>query len=110
MERSTTRGEIALGAALLAPPAAWMLDLLLLYSLQRYVCATGAVWLFHLSTAAALGVAGAAGAVAWRALPPQRESERRRRFLAVSGVALSAGFVLLILAEAVPTLLLEPCR
>jgi hypothetical protein len=114
---SRTRGKLALWAGLLVPPAAWMLHLLVSYSLQRYICRTGAVWLFHLTTAATLLPVIAVGWVAWRAwrdTGAPRETTGsgvlgRSRFMALSGVALSIAFAVLILVEWIPVYLLDPC-
>lgn len=114
---SSTRGNLVLLAGVLVPPAAWMLDLLVLYSLERYVCRTGASWLFHATSVALLLPVIATGWAAWRAWRELGESTEtadggtpgRSRFLALWGMAFSLAFALLIVAEWIPTLVLDPC-
>lgn len=112
-----TRGKLALWAGLLVPPAAWMLDLLVMYSLQRYVCRGGAVWLFHLTTVGTLLPVVIVGAVAWRAWRDAGEPHEttgggvagRSRFMALWGLVFSISFALLIVVQWIPTYLFDPC-
>lgn len=114
---SGREGIAELWFGLLAAPAAWFLHLTVNYSLVRYACATGAPWILHLVTLAALALAGTGGWVAWRnwrrtGRPAETTGggvEGRSRFMAVGGVAASAFFALVILAAELPNLFLEPC-
>lgn len=84
------------------------------YVLAATACRGGEAWL-HLAAALALGIALAGIAVSWPAwrgrhggglAPGQR---RRVRFLNGVGILMSALAALVVLAQWVPTLLLEPC-
>jgi hypothetical protein len=83
----------------------------------RYVCRTGSVWLLHLTTGVALGIAAAAAWVAWRnwkAAGEPREAtgqgvEGRSRFMALFGLGASAFSFAIILVAEIPSLLLDPC-
>ncbi len=114
---------------------AWVLHLGLSYASVPWVCAEGATWVLHLlTTVTVLLSAAATGAsiAVWRRPPSTggarpadegeagvpaadvtalaRTSDRTTRFLALAGMILSGFFLVLILAEGMPLLLLEnPC-
>ena len=110
-------GLLALWFGLLASPIAWALHLTLSYPLVPVVCAAGWELLLHAITAATALVALAAGWVSWRSLQQIREdpeavpvqARSRGRFMAVSGLLLSALFLLVILVEGLPVFLLSAC-
>jgi putative membrane protein len=129
-------GGRALAFGLLGGLVAWILHLGLSYALVPLVCGTGRIWILHLLTLLAAGVAGLATVVAWRAragagagaggdpgmgdraageLGPNAGSgapreDRTEAFLALSGILLSGFFLLLILVEGLPALLQpDPC-
>jgi hypothetical protein len=103
------REPLRLWAGVVIPPLVWLIDLLLLYALQRYVCGTGNAWPFHLTTGVTLLVALWAGSVAWGVLSRTDLHERRRRFIGWGALALSGSFCLLILAQYLPVVMLEAC-
>ena len=101
----------------LGAPTAWIAHLTVSYALVEPVCAAGqgAEALLHLTTAAALLASAAAGAAAFWArrrsdvLGDDPAGRRRTRFLGSAGMALAALFAAVILAEALPAALQEPC-
>ena len=111
------RGIAALWFAVLAGPAAWMLGLNVQYAMVRLACAKTAMLPLHLLSLATLLLAAAGGVVAWRewrrtgrewpgegpgALP-------RSRFMVALGLLSSPLFALVILAQWVASLFLNPC-
>jgi hypothetical protein len=113
---------------LFGAPVAWSLQLLASYALVAHGCypdaepitmpvVPGLMPLVLGTGAAALAVALLAGGVAWRSWrATQGEHEAllevgagRVRFMALAGILLSAVFVLGIVMNTVPLLLLRPC-
>lgn len=116
----SARASVSPGRLLFAVaggPAAWFLLLCVNYGLVRYICASGATWILHATTVAALLLVLGAAVVAWdawrRSGRPGEATEGgvvgRTRFLAVSGVVTSAFFTLLVLGSWIPILFLHPC-
>ena len=111
-------GIAAQWAGILAGPAAWLLDLQVSYAIVQWVCGGGPYVVLHLVTLGSLLIA-AAGAFAsftalQRAAGPEREDgsqpDERGRFLAILGLVSCAYFALVIVAGAVPRLVLDACR
>lgn len=102
--------------ALFAGMAAFALEEQLSYVLTYNACSTGRLWLVHLVTAFTLGLAGLGlflGYAELRSVPDEKEKGRylgRTRFLAVSAIALDIGFMIVIIATAVPKAILSPCQ
>ena len=107
-----------LWAGVLVPPLASLALLEVAYLLVPYGCRTGRHWPLHLSALAALLVAAVGTALAWRNWDavgrtwPDTEAGAtpRSRYLAAFGVLTGVMFVLVILAEWVPMLILDPCQ
>jgi hypothetical protein len=108
----------ALAAGMFLAPFAWGSQLLINYSLTPTACATGQEWFLHLVSLAAL-LAALGGALiaqnAWTRLTSGSTvdgdaRESGRRFLALSGLGLSLFFVLVIVAEELPTWWLSACQ
>jgi hypothetical protein len=122
----------ALWFGLFGAPVAWSLQLLASYALVAHGCYPDAAPMtmpvvpglraLVLGTgAAALAVALLAGVSAWRSWRATRREhegehealleagEGRTRFMALAGILLSAVFVLGIVMNVVPLLLLRPC-
>lgn len=82
-----------------------------------WICESGSVVLLHLGTLAALAVAVAGIYLAWSSWHiagsewPNDEAGPMPRglFMAMSGLILSAFFALVIIAQWIPILLLDPC-
>ena len=104
----------ALWAGLAAGPLAWAALLQTNYVLSYVACEQRHTWILHLATAVALALVALGALAAWRARPADDEiesstTEARARFMATGGLALCAGFALVILATEVPVLILRPC-
>ena len=105
---------MALWIGLGAGPLAWAALLEVNYVLSYVACEQRQTWMLHVATAAALALTGLGAWAAWSAAPPLRAStldasEGRARFMAIGGLALCAGFALVIVATEIPVLLLHPC-
>src|SRR5881394_3577032 len=108
--RPTSGRDRALIAGWLTGPLAWLTALEANYVLSDYmVCAHGVRWPLHFVVVLAILLSLGAGVAAWGA-GADRHATRRRRFMAMAGVALSLGFALVIAAMEFPALAIEPCR
>ena len=123
MERETTRpgetehhGRARLWFAIFVGPLTWSADFALSYALTQHACTAQSAGLLLVFSALAFGatLAGLLAAVrATRELPPSGKAGATRthptRLMAHSGVAVSGGFLLVIIAAAIPRLLIDPC-
>jgi hypothetical protein len=108
----------ALWAGLLLAPAAFLLNLEVAYALVPTACSARNRLLVHLVHLICLLLAGAGLFTAWSSwrssgeIWPGEEGGRlgRSRFMAGLGVLLSAMFVLVILAQWIPSFVLSPCQ
>jgi hypothetical protein len=113
---SDPRTLASLWLGVLGPPLIYLFDLQASYTLANRACNSGTPFWYALTTVlAALLVAGI-GALAWSHLRTlanaNAEGARaidRNRFLAIGGVAFSAGFFLLIVSNFVPKFILGVC-
>ena len=112
------RGLWELWIGLLAAPVAWLLHLQISYLLAAFTCDTGWEFMKHVVTLLTLVFAAVGGWIAWcswqrtgREWPKKDEGGvlGRSRFMAASGVALSALFFLVIIAEGIPNFFLDAC-
>ncbi len=109
-------GRLTFG--LLGAPLMWAAQMQTLYSLGTMACGDRARISLHLVSLLALLVAAAGAVVAWRAWravgpewpPDAGDVPDRARFMAMAGIITSAGFFLLILAQAIPTFVFAICR
>jgi hypothetical protein len=103
-------------AGVLLGPAAWALHLQVSYTLSAFACED--VWRITLHATflvtLALPLAGAyIGWGNWRAsrdATPGGIRVDRSRFMATAGIILSLFFAIVIVAQWIPNLFLEPCR
>jgi hypothetical protein len=103
--------------AILIGPVAWIIDQGLSYSIDQHACSTGKFYLLHIITAASLVLALTGVLVGWRQLrrTPAGANEDggtprdRSWFMAWLGILLSLEFVIVVVAMAVPKILLSPC-
>jgi hypothetical protein len=111
-------GRVALGYVLLGGPLAWALHLLISYGPVEIACsATVPLFLHGVTLTTALVALGAAllGWRTWsrarRTVPPADDGDalRRTRFVAACGTILGGFFVLVIVLEGIPVLLVDPC-
>jgi hypothetical protein len=109
-------GMLALWVSVLGAKLAWLAHLALSYPLVPLVCAGGGELLLHTITVVALLAAAGTGFVAWRAWrrlrlanEPDEPGTPRGRFMAVYGVLSSGLFAITIVAQGLPTFVLDPC-
>lgn len=110
--------DIALWTGVLAGPIVWLCSFEANYALAPWACIFQAKLALYLISIAALVLCGASGMLAWRqwnelgrewpgggggALP-------RSRIMAIGGVLMSAMFFLVVLAQAIPEVVLESCQ
>jgi hypothetical protein len=94
----------ALWTGLLLAPAAWLTSLEVGYVLVRPDCVAGTLLRQHVVHVVFLLIALGGLLVAWRA----RQAERD--FMSSLGVMVSASFVLVLIAQWIPTFLVHPCQ
>ena len=111
---STTVGELWWG--MLIGPAAWALDQGISYGLTQHACSTGHFYVLHVATVVFVLLALTGVFTGWRQLSKNRDGKEeggtprdRSWFMAFLGILLSVGFALVIIAMAVPKIILSPC-
>lgn len=98
-----TRGRFLQWTGVLTGPVVWLFDLGLMYLLVRHSCTSrSSAALFAITLAALLLTA--LGALA------AKVNLERNRFMALGGMMMSGFFFLLVLAEAIPVWVLNPCE
>jgi hypothetical protein len=95
--------QAALGTGLILAPMAWFGSLEANFALAPLACAGHGKSMLLLVSAVAFGLAVASGLLAWT----QRSFHQR---LAVSGAVISALFAIVIVAQAIPNLMLGGCE
>ncbi|MBV8809837.1 MAG: hypothetical protein JO033_14275 [Acidobacteriaceae bacterium] len=110
--------DAALWTGVLAGPIIWLFSFEANYALAPWACIFQAKLALYIVSIVALALAAASGLLAWRqwkqlgqewpgdgggALP-------RSRIMAIGGVLLSAMFFLVILAQAIPEVILGACQ
>lgn len=98
-------------------PLAFGADLILGYALVQHACSTGHFYVLHLLTIFALLFTLSGGLLAWREynrIPREVDDEggspsNRARFMAIFGMVWCGLFVIIILANGVPRMLISPC-
>lgn len=107
-----------LWAGQLLAPIAFLLNLELAYALVPAACSRGSELLVHGAHAVCLVLAALGTLAAWRSWRSTGETWpggaggrlARSRFLAGTGLLLSLLFVLVILAQWIPSFVLNPCQ
>jgi len=110
----------ALWTGVLAGPLVWAALLETNYTLSYVACEQRHSWMLYLSTGIAVLLIALAALTSWRAAPPMGDDAEpsidpretavvRARFMVIGGLALCAWFTLVILATAIPTVILHPC-
>jgi len=100
---------------LLAGPLAWLAQLQATYALVPWACSRGHRFALLLVSLGAVAVAVAGGLGSWKSwrgpapLTGEPQGIEGARLLALLGVSLSVSFVLVLIASAIPTLILRPC-
>jgi hypothetical protein len=95
--------QAILGTGLILGPLVWFASLEVNFALAPLACAGHGKGLLLLVSAAALGLAMGGGLLAWTQRTLHRE-------LALSGVVASTLFSIVIVAQAIPNLLLGGCE
>ena len=111
-------GLAKLLAGLLLPPFAWLLEMQVSYATVKWACAADARWVILLLPLGSIGLVALAAWLSWSCWTMLRgnavlegpRQEDRSYFLAISGLAMSALFLLLILTSYAPRYLLSPCE
>jgi hypothetical protein len=110
--------DLALWTGVLAGPVAWLTSFQANFALAPVACVLkGKLALYAISVVALL-LTAAAGVVAWqqwtgagKEWPGQGgDTTARVRIMAIGGVLLSAMFFIVILAQAIPEVILAPCE
>ena len=106
----------ALWYAILVPPLAFAADLVLGYALVQHACSTGHFYVLHVLTIIALALTVSAALIGWREYNriPKADDEGgspfdRAHFMAIAAMIWSAAFIIIILANGVPRMILSPC-
>lgn len=107
-------GELWWG--ILIGPVAWVIDQGLSYSIEQHACSTGKFYELHLITAACFVLALTGLFVAVRQLrkvPAGNDDggtpRDRSWFMAWLGILMSVEFAVVVIAMAVPKIILSPC-
>ena len=110
------RGLVLLWIGVLGGPLVWAADLLGAYWLVYHVCHTNSMVPLYLETVLALALCVVPFVIAWRMWRQFPDAHRkggqaddRARFLAMAGMGLSVMFFIVLVAAAVPRLVLTPC-
>jgi hypothetical protein len=115
---SQRKGLLTLWAGILLPPFAWFLHQQLSYISVLWACETGRQFILYIATLAMLLLALGGGLIArqtWQRLGRDEPDEAegvlaRSRFMAVAGVLSSVMFSLVILAQGIPSFILNACE
>jgi hypothetical protein len=110
-----------LWAGVLTGPIVWLTMLEVNYLLTYVACETGRKWFMHLAVLTAVVLVAVAGYIAFIFGPPddpdidtppvtRETSEQRARWMALYGVASSIWFIIEILANEIPILVLRACE
>jgi hypothetical protein len=117
IEGSSAKQNFALWIAVLGSAVVWFIQLQTTYALVPWVCSSGKLWALHVVSVLFVVLAAVPGGIGWsqwRACA-KRKTEResagdgRRRFMAMLGLMLTALFVILIIAQAMPSFFFDPC-
>ena len=110
--------DAILWTSILAGPIVWLVSFQANFALVPWAClwqAKAALYLVSLVALVACAVSGLAGWKQWKALGESGDIDGggpppRARMMALSGVALSAGFFMVIVAQAIPEVILRACQ
>ncbi len=110
------RGLLLLWIGVLGGPLVWAGDLQAAYWLVYHACHTNNMVPLYLETLVAMALCVVPFLISWRMLHRLPEAYRkggqaddRARFMAISGLGLSVMFFIVLVAAAVPRLILTPC-
>lgn len=111
-------GLARLWIGILAPPSIWAARLATSYALVPYACWWGWLPVLHLVTVVSLLTAGLVGVMAWRVWRSVGNGSEfevggwrtRTRFMAMVGMLSSAFFLMVIGAEGLANVFIDPCQ
>jgi hypothetical protein len=114
---SQSAGTWILWIGLLAAPAAWAFDLTISYAIVHWTCSSQQTFVLHLITLGALAMTAGGAAASWTALQHAPDAAAddgprpidRGRFMAILGLLVSVFFALVMVANAVPRVMLDAC-
>lgn len=110
--------DFALWTGILAGPIVWLVSFEATFALVPWACLFQAKLALYIVRILALALAAGSGVLAWRQwsdLGKQQPGEGagalpRSRIMALGGVLLSSLFFIIILAQAIPELVLRACE
>ena len=110
--------NLALWTSVLGGPITWLVSFEARYALARWACIFQTKLVLYGVTVLALGLCAASGMLAhhqWKALGEAQPSGDggaipRSVFMAIGGIVLSAGCFMIVLAQAIPELILGACE
>ena len=108
----------ALWTVVLAGPVVWLCSFLANYALAPWACTFQSKLALYAVSLAALALCAVSTVYAWnlwKQLGAEWHAEGaaavpRRRAMAISGIVLSAGFLLVVIAQSIPELMLASCE
>jgi hypothetical protein len=110
--------NLALWTGILAGPIVWLVSFEATFALVPWACLFQAKLALYIVRILALALAAGSGLLAWRQwneLGREQPGEGagalpRSRIMALGGVLLSSLFFIVILAQAIPEVILRPCE
>jgi hypothetical protein len=115
-DRVYGRGLLLLWIGVLGGPLVWAADLQVAYWLVYHACHTNSMMPLYVETVVAMALCSVPFAVAWRMFRQfpagddgGGQAHDRARFMAISGLGLSVMSFIVLVAAAVPRLVLTPC-
>ena len=117
-DASKTKRDVALWTGVLAGPIIWLCSFEANFALAPWACIFQVKLALYVVSFLGLLLCAASGVLAWQQwkavgteLPGDGGGPLPRiRVMALSGVVLSASFFLIVLAQAIPELMLAPCE
>src|SRR5215212_7318089 len=116
IEGTSPRESLALWVGIFGGPVVWLVQLQTLYMLVPWVCTSGNHWVLYVASGLFLVLAALPTIIAWRCKQRFDSGFRdsagsgRRKFMARLGLLMSTLFLLVILAQAIPSFFLNPCQ
>lgn len=110
--------DLALWTGILTGPIVWLISFEALFALNPWACIFQTKLTLYIVSIVAFALSGASGLLAWRqwnqlgreADPRGGDALSRSRIMAFGGVILSTLSCLIIVAQAIPELILEACQ
>ena len=93
----------------LGPPIIWLFQFEINYALVPFACANALRWPIYMVTLIALALAAGCGLMSWRTRAAN-DAPEYIRFMGLGGAVLATGFSLVIIAQGIAGIVLEPCQ